>query len=180
MWIKEFTESISELSAKFANAELILLTESDLKGELSAIFREKVASNVTVNTESPWYDTYETNSTYYVDITAYDRDKLQITYDPQLNRKGYKYEDEAIAAELKYFRHRADITEVASDFNKMRLFLNAPKNYCFIVAGARTKQLFEEAKIFMQQQAQEYQPHFKERVWIYLFGPDELTEIISQ
>ena len=177
MWTTQVTEATKEIADSFQAGQLILLTESDLKTSLSNKIREKLSDNITVNTESPWYDTYETNSTYFIDITAFDRDKLKVTYDPTTNRKGYKYDDEALAIELKYFRYKADIEEIAGDFSKMRLLIKAPKNDCFIIASARTTELFDAAKIFMENQMNTYRTEYNDRVKVYLFDTEKLIEI---
>lgn len=177
MWTTQVIESTKEIAESFKRGQLILLTESDLKTSLSNKISEKLSDNITVNTESPWYDTYETNSTYFVDITAFDRDKLKITYDPSTNRKGYKYDDEALAIELKYFRYKADIEEIAGDFSKMRLLIKAPKNDCFIIASARTTELFDSAKIFMENQMNTYRNEYSDRVKVYLFDTEKIIEI---
>lgn len=177
MWTSKVIEATNEIANSFMTKELILLTESDLKTSLSNKIREKVTDNVTVNTESPWYDTYETHSTYYIDITAFDKEKLQITYDSTTNRKGYKYDDEAIAIELKYFRHNDDIAKIAGDFQKMRLLIKTPQNDCFIIATARTKELFESAKTFMESQMETYRIEYNNRVKVYLFDTEKIIEI---
>lgn len=177
MWTNQVIEAINEVVIDFQNGQITLLTESDLKTSLANKIKEKLSSNITVNTESPWYDTYETNSTYYIDITAFDRDKLKITYDPTLNRKGYKYDDEALAIELKYFRYTQDIEEISRDFSKMRLLIKAPKNDCFVIAGARTNEIFSQAKAFMENQMSIYRAECGNRVKVYLFDTNELIEI---
>lgn len=176
MFTEKVIEATKDIANGFKEGKIIFLTESDLKTALSNQIRNKFEDNITINTESPWYDTYVTNNTYYIDITAFDKDKLQITYDPKLNRKGYKYEDEALAMELKYFRYNADIDEIAKDFYKVSLLINAPKNECFIVAGARTPEIFEQAKIFMESQLNIYRTEYSGKVKIYLFGTDEIIE----
>ena len=177
MWIKQVIEATNQIANSFITGQLIMLTESDLKTSLSNKIREKLTDNITINTESPWYDTYETNSTYYIDITAFDRDKLKVTYDQTTNRKGYKYDDEALAIELKYFRHKDDIEEISKDFSKMRLLINAPKNDCFIIAAARTKELFTIAKGFMENQMNIYRDDYQNRVKVYLFDTEQIIEI---
>jgi len=177
MWITQVIESIKEIAENLKSGQITLLTESDLKTSLSNKIQSKLADNITVNTESPWYDTYETNSTYFVDITAFDRDKLKITYDRETNRKGYKYEDEALAIELKYFRHNDDVQKIAEDFNKMRLLIKAPKNDCFIIACARTNTLFETAKQFMQNQMDIHKRNYSDRVKVFLFSLEQIVEI---
>lgn len=115
--------------------------------------------------------------TYFVDITAFDQNKLQVTYDPRLNRKGYKYDDEALAVELKYFRYKEDIPEISKDFAKVKLLIRAPKNECFIIAAARTEDIFMEAKEFMDKQVAVYRSEFESRVVVFLVGPSELIKI---
>ena len=176
-----FTENtilaVEEVAQKFRNNEIIFLTESDFKLAIANTISLKIDnSDITINTESPWYDTYITKKSYYVDVTAFDKTKLQITYDPVLNRKGYKYDDEALAMELKYFRHNDDVGEIAKDFYKMTLLIQAPNNECFIVAGARTDELFERGKNFMKSQLDIYRTEYSNRVKIYLFGPKSLIE----
>lgn len=178
MFTNKVIEATQEIANSFKNEEIIFLTESDFKTALSNNIKSKFKNNITINTESPWYDTYVTNNTYFIDITAFNKDKLQITYDPNLNRKGYKYEDEALAMELKYFRYNADIAEIAKDFYKVSLLLNAPKNECFIVAGARTSEIFEQAKIFMETQLNIYRTEYSGKVKIYLFGTDKMIEFL--
>ena len=177
MWTTQVIEATNEIAKHFKAGQLILLTESDLKTSLSNKIREKLNDNITVNTESPWYDTYETNSTFFIDITAFDKDKLKVTYDSTTNRKGYKYDDEALAIELKYFRYKADIEEIAGDFRKMRLLIKAPKNDCFIIATARTTELFDTAKIFMENQMKTYRTEYNDRVKVYLFDTEKIVEI---
>jgi len=178
MYSKSVIESIKEISEKYINNKITILTESDFKVLLTNQIRGKFSNNITVNTESPWYDTYESNKTYYVDITAFDQLKLQITYNPKLNRKGYKYEDEALAIELKYFRYKEDIKEIAKDFSKTRLLIKAPKNECFIIALARNIEIFDESKIFMEKQMIKYRNEFTKRgVLVYLIGPEKIIEI---
>ena len=177
MWITQIIESVKEIAESLKSGQITLLTESDLKTNLSNKIQSKLADNITVNTESPWYDTYETNSTYFVDITAFDSDKLKITYDRETNRKGYKYDDEALAIELKYFRHNDDVQKIAEDFNKMRLLIKAPKNDCFIIACARTNTLFETAKQFMQNQMDIHKKNYSDRVKVFLFSPELIVEI---
>ncbi|MFI8380151.1 hypothetical protein [Leeuwenhoekiella sp. NPDC079379] len=175
-----FTEKViiakDEVAELFILKEITFLTESDFKVAFSNKIKEKFDSNITVNTESPWYDTYETNKTYYVDVTAFDKDKLQITYDPELNRKGYKYDDEALVIELKYFRYPTDIPKIAKDFAKTRLLIKAPKNECFIIASARTEEIFESANEFMNEQLDIYRKEYNKRVKIYLIGPKKVIE----
>lgn len=178
MWTNQVIEAIKEIANEYQKKKLILLTESDFKTSLSNRIREKVSSNITVNTESPWYDTYETNSTYYIDITAFDRKKLNLTYDPTTNRKGYKYEEEALVIELKYFRYNEDINEIAADFNKMYLLVKAPKNECFIIALARTLEQFEMATVYMENQLNIYRTEYSNRVKVYLIGIEKIIEII--
>lgn len=177
MWTSKVIEATQELASSFQSKELILLTESDLKTTLANRIKEKLSENISVNTESPWYDTYETNSTYFIDITAFDKDKLKVTYDAATNRKGYKYDDEALVIELKYFRYKEDIEEIAKDFSKMRLLIKAPKNDCFIIASARTTELFDAAKVYMENQMDDYRAEFNDRVIVYLFGPEFTIEI---
>ena len=178
MWTKQVIKAIKEVAKRFQEEQLIFLTESDLKANLSSeIERELCNSNITVNTESPWYDIYETNSTYYIDITIFDRSKLQIKYDETTYRKGYKYEDEALAIELKYFRHNDDIPKIINDFNKARLLIKAPKNNCFIIACARTEELSKAAELFMQSQMDKFREEYYARVKIFLINPKEIIEI---
>lgn len=177
MWTNQVIEAIKTIADNFQTGQLILKNESDLKTSLSNKIREQLSGNISVNTESPWYDTYETNATYFIDITAFDRDKLELTYEPTTNRKGYKYDEEALAVELKYFRYKADIEEIAGDFIKMRLLIKAPKNDCFIIAAARTVELFDTSKIFMEKQIDIYRIEYNNRVRVYLFGPEKLIEI---
>ena len=178
---KMYTEKVilatNEVADLFISKVITFLTESDFKVAFSNKIKEKFDANITVNTETPWYDTYETHKTYYVDITAFDQNKLQITYDPELNRKGYKYEDEALAVELKYFRYESDINEISKDFKKISLLINAPKNECFIIASARTKDIYKNAKEYMNWQMDLYRKEYKDRVKIYLIGPEEMIEI---
>jgi hypothetical protein len=178
MWTNQVITATQELAGNFHNKKITILTESDLKTYLVAKIREKVDPNVTVNTETPWYDIYTTNQTYYIDITAFDNDKLEIIYDPATNRKGYKYEDEAIAVELKYFRYVADLEGISGDFKKMNLLTKMPKNDCFIIALARTKDLFDAAKKFMEDQMSKYRIEYNGKVRVYLFDPESLVEII--
>lgn len=178
MWTTKTIEATKEIAESYKVGKIVLLTESDLKTSLSNKIKEKVADNITVNTESPWYDTYETNSTYYIDITAFDKDKLKLTYDSTTNRKGYKYDDEALVIELKYFRHNDDIKGIAGDFSKMKLLIKTPKNDCFIIAAARTTELFETAKIFMESQMEIYRVEYNNKVKVYLFNTEELIEIV--
>jgi hypothetical protein len=177
-----FTESVlkatKEVAANFISGKVIFLTESDFKTALSSSLTANLEANMTVNTESPWYDTYTTNSTYYIDITAYITDKLQITYDPTLNRKGYKYEDEALAVELKYFRYVSDIQGIADDFHKVSLLIKNPKNECFIVAAARTNEIFNLSKTFINNQFEYYRVEYNSKVKIILIGPNEMIELI--
>ena len=177
MWITQVIESIKEIAENLKSGQITLLTESDLKTSLSNKIQSKLADNITVNTESPWYDTYETNSTYFVDITPFDRNKLKITYNRETNRKGYKYDDEALAIELKYFRHNDDVKKIAEDFSKMRLLIKAPKNDCFIIACARTNPLFETAKQFMQNQMDIHKKNYSDRVKVFLFSSELIVEI---
>lgn len=177
MYTKKVREATVEIATMFINNEITFLTESDFKVALANQIKNKFKDNITINTESPWYDTYVTNRTYYVDITAFDQTKLQITYNPTLNRKGYKYEDEALATELKYFRYKEDIKEIEKDFIKTRLLVKAPKNECFIIALARTNEIFEEAKNFMEIQMNTYRAEYENRAVIYLLGPEEIIEI---
>jgi hypothetical protein len=178
MWTDKVIEATQETFHQFQTGQLILLTESDLKTFLANQIRQRMTGNITVNTESPWYDTYVTHQTYFVDITAFDNDKLKITYDASTNRKGYKYEDKALAIELKYFRYKADVQEIAGDFTKMRLLIQAPLNDCFIIAAARTKELFDEAEIFMNSQMNNFRAEYNNRVKVYLLGVDNLIEIV--
>ncbi|XDD53028.1 hypothetical protein AB3N62_11090 [Leptospira sp. WS4.C2] len=177
MWTNQVIEAVKEIANEYQKEQLIFLTESDFKTSLSNRIKEKVSDNITVNTESPWYDTYETNSTYFIDITAFDRNKLNLTYDPTTNRKGYKYEEEALVIELKYFRYNEDINEIAADFNKMRLLVKAPKNECFIIALARTLEQFELAKVYMKNQNNIYKTEYNNRVKVYLIGVEKIIEI---
>jgi hypothetical protein len=177
MWTNKVKEATYEIAEVFQAKQLILLTESDLKTSLANKIKEKLSDNISINTESPWYDTYETNSTYFIDITAFDKDKLKVTYDPTTNRKGYKYDDEALAIELKYFRYKSDIEEIAKDFSKIRLLIKAPKNNCFIIASSRTTELFDAAKIYMESQMNDFRSEFNDRVKVYLFGPEKTIEI---
>lgn len=176
-WTTNIIDATNEIANSYITGQLILLTESDLKTSLSNKIKEKVSDNITVNTESPWYDTLETNSIYYIDITAFDKEKLKLTYDSTTNRKGYKYDDEAIAIELKYFRHNDDIPKIAGDFQKIRLLIKTPKNDCFIIATARTNELFETAKTFMESQMEIYRTEYNNRVKVYLFSTEKLIEI---
>ncbi|MGN0001909.1 MAG: hypothetical protein ACI35V_00615 [Sphingobacterium composti] len=177
MFLNKVDEATRKIADSFKTGELILLTESDLKTSLSNTIREILSNNYTVNTESPWYDTYETQSTYFIDITAFDKHKLTIKYDSTTHRKGYKYDDEALVIELKYFRYKSDIEEIASDFSKMRLLTMAPKNDCYIIAAARTKELFETAKKFMQNQLNIYRGQYNNKVKVYLFNTEDIMEI---
>lgn len=178
MWTTQVIEATKEIAESFQSGQLILLTESDLKTTLSNKLRERLNENITVNTESPWFDTYETNSIYYIDITAFDKDKLNLTYDPTTHRKGYSYDDTALVIELKYFRHKMDIETIAGDFIKMRLLTKAPKNDCYIIASARTVELFNAAKIFMEKQMGTYRTQYKNKLKVYLFSTENLIELI--
>ncbi|MBN1968702.1 MAG: hypothetical protein JW870_05000 [Candidatus Delongbacteria bacterium] len=177
MFFEKVIESVNEIAKKYSEQEVTFLTESDFKVHLSNLIGSKFSDNITVNTESPWYDTYITNKTYYIDITAFDKNKLQITYDPNLNRKGYKYDDEALAIELKYFRHKDDINEIIKDFDKCNLLVKAPKNECFIIAMARTEELSSEANKVMETQMEKYRNEYGDRVKVYLISPSQLIEI---
>jgi len=178
MYTKKAILATKEVANLFISNKLKFLTESDFKVSLSNKLKEKFDENITVNTESPWYDTYETQKSYFVDVTAYDENKLQITYDPKLNRKGYKYEDEALAVELKYFRYESDISEISKDFEKTRLLIKAPKNECFIIAFARTEEIFKNATDYMNCQLDLYREKYSNRVKIFLIGPEEITELL--
>lgn len=178
MFKSEILSSIEDVKNKFQSGQLVFLTESDLKIHLVAAISNKIPKNFTINTESPWYDTYETHATYFIDITAFDQNKLQITYDSTTKRKGYKYEEEALAIELKYFRHSDDIPKIADDFFKMSLLIKAPKNDCYIVAAARTPELYNTSKAFMYKQMENYREQYKKRVTLVLFGPNDCIEII--
>lgn len=177
MYTEQVKEATNEIFTKYIKNEIIFLTESDFKVALTYQIRDKFGKDVTINTESPWYDTYETNKIYYVDITAFDSNKLQLTYDPQLNRKGYKYKDEALVIELKYFRYTDDVKEIEKDFGKTRLLIKAPKNECFIIAVARTTEIFDEAKTFMDNQMNMYRSEYGNRVVVYLMGPEKIIEL---
>ncbi|MET3027911.1 hypothetical protein ABXT06_14625 [Flavobacterium sp. UW10123] len=177
MFTEKAIESIKETAENFQNEKFTLLNESDLESILSNNIRNKFDSNVSVNTQSPWYDEYVTNSKYIVDITAYDKNKLYLAYIPELKKKGYKYDDEALTIELKYFRYKEDIKEISGDFKKMTLLSKAPKNECFIIACARTQEIFEQAEIFMKSQLEIFREEFDGKVKIYLFGPQKLIEI---
>lgn len=177
MYTEQTIEATKEIAKKFIENEISFLTESDFKVTLSNQIKSKFNSRITVNTESPWYDTYVTNRAYFIDITAFNQDKLQITYDPKLNRKGYKYDAEALAVELKYFRYNNDINEIEKDFFKTTLLVKEPANECFIIAAARTIEIFDDAKEFMANQMEKYRKDYDERVKVFLFGPMELIEI---
>ncbi|MEX0662954.1 MAG: hypothetical protein WEA58_02120 [Balneolaceae bacterium] len=177
MFTDKVIEATNEVAELFISKTAIFLTESDFKVAMSNKIREKFDKNITVNTESPWYDNYITNKTYFVDITAFDQNKLQITYDPTLNRKGYKYDDEALAVELKYFRFERDINEVSKDFDKTRLLIKSPKNECFIIASARTIEIFDKANDFMQSQLNLYEEEFKGRIKVFLIGPEQIIDL---
>lgn len=178
MFTDKAIQSIVEIAENFQNEKIILLNESDLESLLSNRIRNKFDSNISVNTQSPWYDEYVTHRKYIVDITAYDKNKLYLAYIPELKKKGYKYDDEALAIELKYFRYKEDIKEISGDFKKMTLLSKAPKNECFIIAGARTQEIFEQAEIYMKSQLEIFQEEFGGKVKIYLFGPEELIKLI--
>jgi hypothetical protein len=177
MWIKKVIEATQEIATYFQTEKIVLLTESDLKVHLSNKIREKFDDNITVNTESPWHDTYETNSIYYIDITAFDREKLNLANNSNTNRKGYRYDDDALAIELKYFRYEVDINRISEDFSKMRLLIKAPKNECFIIAAANTPELYNSAKIFMENQINQYRNEFDKRVKVFLFDKKNFEEI---
>lgn len=178
MWKAKIKKSLKQTYTMIKSGDLIILTESDLKTALANELRKSSVANITINTESPWYDTYITKKSYHIDITAFNSDKLQITYDPSTKRKGYRYDAEALAVELKYFRYTSDISEIKGDYKKMSLLINAPKNECYIIAGARTEELFNEAEILMKTQMNEYRDQYRKLVKVYLFGPTKLKEII--
>lgn len=178
MLVSEVNSAIMKVAEEYKNDIKLLLTESDLKTSLVGEIKSRVTDSIAVNTESPWYDTYETMRTYFIDITAFDKNKLQLTYDSDTKRKGYRYDDEAIAIELKFFRYRDDIQEIETDFVKMRLLTKAPNNDCFIVAAARTKEIFETAKTFMQEQMELYRLEYDNRVSVYLFHQEALVQIL--
>lgn len=175
MFEKNVKTATQEVAEKFQNQEIIFLTESDLKTALCNSLRNIIHSDFSVNTESPWYDTIN-NDTYYIDITAYNKKKFQLTYLDEFSRKGYKYDDEALTIELKYFRYVSDIQSIIGDFHKTSLLIKSPKNECFIIAGARTTEIFNFAKTFMVNQFEHYRTEYNSRVKIFLFGPDELYE----
>lgn len=178
MWISETVKAINEIADQFRLGQLILLTESDLKTSLANQIRQEVPKNVTVNTESPWYDTYNTKSVFYIDISAFDSDKLQLTYDTTTKRKGYKYDDEALVIELKYFRYEEDIQSILGDFEKMKSLIKAPKNYCFIIAAARTEEIFKNAQQFMKNQMLLNKIEYGDKLKVLLFGDKKMIEII--
>lgn len=176
MYSKETVESIEQIAKDFKEKKIVFLNESDLESSLSNSIRSKFSTNISVNTQTPWYDENVANCNYIIDITAFDKNKLYLSYNSDLNRKGYKYDDEALSIELKYFRYVSDIAEISRDFEKMSLLVKAPKNECFIVAGARNSEIFEFAKTFMKNQFEHYKDDYQKNVKIYLFGPDDLIE----
>ncbi|GEM_PF-2149640 len=178
MCTNEAIQSTYEIANQFRLDQLILLTESDLKISLASQIRKKVKKNITVNTESPWYNTYNANSVFFIDITAFDSNKLQLKYDSTTNRKGYKYDDEALVIELKFFKYHDDIPTVINDFNKMEFLTKADKNNCFIITAARTAELFEMAEKFMRERMQINRLKYNSRLRVYLFGPEKIVEII--
>jgi hypothetical protein len=178
MWTNQIMTSLEQFAESVHNNRITILTESDFKSGLVTKIKENVNENITVNTETPWYDVYITKKTYYVDVTLFDRDKLKITYDPTTNRKGYRYDDEAGSIELKYFRYNSDIEVIAGDFKKMSLLIKMPKNDCFIIALARTTELFIAGEKFMKKQLSDYNLEYDGKVRVFLIGPESLTEII--
>lgn len=178
MWLSETIKATHEIANQFRLGHLILLNESDLKISLANQIKKELPEKITINTESPWYDTYNTKSVFYIDITAFDSDKLQLTYDTTTKRKGYKYDDEALVIELKYFRYEEDIQSILGDFEKMKSLIKAPKNYCFIIAAARTEEIFKNAQQFMKDQMLLNKLEYSDQLKVFLFGNKKMVEII--
>ena len=179
-WIKFVDKAIKNYVCEVQNNRLVILTESDFKVGLTTEIRKILGaaySNITVNTESPWYDEDSPKQPYYIDITVFDTNLLNISYSPKLNRKGYKYEHEAIVIELKYFRYETDIKEIEKDFQKIKVLLKSPKNFCYIVALARTDEILLKAKNYMENWVVKYELNSNDRVKVYLLDESQLMEL---
>lgn len=102
MCTNETIESTYEIANQFRLDQLIPLTESDLKISLANQIRKKVQKNITVNTESPWYNIYHANSVFLLTLQPSTPINCKLKFDSTTNRKGYKYDDEALVIELKF------------------------------------------------------------------------------
>jgi hypothetical protein len=147
-WTNKVKKAIEALADEAPSGQMVFLTESDLKvqlcSRLHAALRDE-ANTVTVNTESPWYDDETGSGPVFIDVTVFDRALLQREYIPHLQRKGYLYDGPSIAIELKYCRHPDDVPGVVSDIDKLQPLASKPNNSCFVLALARTQELFTEA-----------------------------------
>ena len=178
-WVKLVDEAIQVCAGEIKDGNLVVLTESDFKVLLSTKIKQLLKltyPNLTVNTESPWYDE-DTYQKQYIDITVFDQTLLNLSYSSELNRKGYRYDDEAVAIELKYFRYENDIREIEKDFQKTRLLLKSTKNFCYIIALSRTKQILSRAKVDMENWTVQYRLNFSDKVKVYLLGEEQVLQL---
>ncbi len=182
-WIRLVDEAIQNCTNEIKDGGLVILTESDFKVFLSTEIKRTLGiayPNVTINTESPWYDEETPQKPYFIDITVFDRNLLNISYNRELNRKGYRYDDEAIVIELKYFRYEDDVKEIEKDFQKILLLLKSPKNFCYIIALARNEQILLKAKNDMKIWFIKYELGSEDRVRVYLLGGSQCIEINAE
>ncbi len=63
MYTNKVILATNEIADLFISKSITFLTESDFKVAFSNKIKEKFDGNITVNTESPWYDTYTRNET---------------------------------------------------------------------------------------------------------------------
>jgi hypothetical protein len=146
-WTEKIEPAIAALIDHHPTGEAVLLTESDLKVQLCIQLKSALSeepSSLTVNTESPWYDD-DAAPPIFIDVTVFDRDMLRLSYLPGLQRKGYHYDGPSAAIELKFCRYREDIPGILCDIHKLQPLARKLQNHCFVLAVARTNELYDKA-----------------------------------
>lgn len=146
-WPDKIEGILDRFCRNLPTANFTLLTEGDLQTRTVNALEEALASDpprTTVNTQSPWHDENTGRRLFFIDITIFDSQALEVLYRPNHPRKGYRYSGEAVAIELKFVRHRDDVRGISGDIQKLRNLAENLNSNCFVLAVGLNDNLTDE------------------------------------
>lgn len=213
-WVEATKKALTSLQKKYEIYRGLLLTEGDLEchmfsellqqKELSGYHSTKSGSYIGipfngadykstfVHSQVTWFKPGE-KSGFEVDLTISDPAKLEVKNIELFDKytsKGFAYDGECVAIELKFIRDESDASQKAhQDYLKLRDKLIPSKlanigsqynistadNIAFIsVVGCKDKEIFKKAKHYLGKHLCATNKSCPENLLIWLFYQDEI------
>lgn len=204
-WVEATKNALRSLQSDYKNNKGLILTEGDLECHLFSRllqqpeltgFHESANENARtskVHSQVTWFRP-ERSSGFEVDITLCNPKYLKaldIELIETFPSKGFIYDGECVAIEVKFIRHLSRFgAQVDEDFlnlrdelipsklkniEKLRYKRSSPENIAFIsIVGCKDTEIFEKAKIYLGKHISNPEKPCPANLFVFLFYQDEI------